>query len=81
MDPLSQRSKEDGAPGNPPELPRNTPPAYVGMGALIGLGAAFGLIIGMLLDNLILGMIAGVAIGTVIGAVVESNRRRPGPGV
>ena len=76
MDPSSQRPKEDGSPGDPPERPRNTPPAYVSMGALIGLGAAFGLIFGMLLDNLVLGMIAGAALGTVAGAVVESNRKR-----
>ena len=50
--------------------------AYLGMGALIGIGAGFGLVLGLLLGNMVLGMLAGASIGTVAGAVLETLRKR-----
>lgn len=47
-----------------------------GMGALIGIGAGFGLILGLLFDNLALGLAIGAGLGTVAGAVVECYRAR-----
>jgi len=76
MEPLSDDSKEARPPGGTPEPPRQTPAAFVSMGALIGIGAALGLIFGLMLDYLVWGLIIGAAIGTVAGAVVEANRRR-----
>lgn len=52
------------------------PSPYLGMGALIGIGAGFGLILGLLLDSMPMGMIVGAGLGTVAGAVVETRRRR-----
>ena len=51
---------------------------YVGMGTLIGLGAALGLLVATMLGSSAIGMglAAGAAAGTVVGAVVESRRAR-----
>jgi len=76
MEPSPDDLKETRPPGGTPEPPRQTPAAFVGMGALIGIGAAIGLIFGLMLDNLVWGLIVGAAIGTVAGAVLETNRRR-----
>jgi len=45
-----------------------------GMGALIGIGAGFGLILGLFFENLALGLAIGAGLGAVAGAVVESQR-------
>ncbi|NLF13090.1 MAG: hypothetical protein GX597_14990 [Anaerolineaceae bacterium] len=76
MEPSPPESKETRPPGGTPEPQRQPPAAFVGMGALIGIGAAIGLIFGLMLDNLVWGLIIGAAIGTVAGAVVEANRRQ-----
>jgi uncharacterized membrane protein len=55
---------------------RRQPPAWLGMGALIGIGAGFGLVLGVLLDNMVMTMLAGAALGTVAGAVVETQRAK-----
>jgi uncharacterized membrane protein len=49
---------------------------YMGMGTLIGLGAALGLIFGTMMNNLVWGLIIGAALGTVIGAIVEAQRKK-----
>ena len=51
------------------------PADFIGMGALIGIGASSGLIFGTMLHNLGLGLAAGTGLGTVAGAVLEANRR------
>lgn len=49
---------------------------YLGMGTLIGLGAAIGILFGLLLDQPAWGMLGGAAAGTVIGAIVEAQRKK-----
>jgi len=51
-------------------------PVWLGMGALIGIGAGFGLVLGTLLQNTVLGMVSGAALGTVAGAIVETQRKK-----
>jgi len=65
----------DPEPQPTPERPRKMSD-YMGMGTLIGLGAALGLLFGTMLDNLVWGLIAGAAAGTVIGAIVEAQRKK-----
>jgi uncharacterized membrane protein len=76
MDPLSPEPPDIRSPEERPQPPHRAPQGYVSMGALIGFGAALGLIFGLALDNLVLGMIIGAALGTVAGAVFESYRKR-----
>ncbi|MGE5551130.1 MAG: hypothetical protein ACM3ZC_11475 [Bacteroidota bacterium] len=67
---------ETGSAAGSSQPPRRTPPAFVGMGASIALGAALGIVIGTILGNFVFGLAAGAALGTVAGAVVESCRKR-----
>jgi uncharacterized membrane protein len=57
------------------DQPEGESSPHLGMGALIGIGAAFGLILGMLFDNLALGLAVGAGLGTVAGAVLETLRK------
>ena len=57
----------DGPPDRMPWLP---------MGALIGIGAGFGLVLGALLGNITLGLAGGAGVGTVAGAIMETRRPR-----
>lgn len=50
--------------------------ASPGMGALIGIGAGFGMVLGIVIGEPVFGMIAGAAVGTVAGAIIETQRRR-----
>ena len=58
-----------------PQNPKRS--SYIGLGALIGLGAGVGLVVGVIVGSIALGLVFGAALGTVVGAVIESNRRKP----
>ena len=45
-------------------------------GAIMALGAAFGLLFGMLLNNTPFGIILSVAIGLLVGALVDILSKR-----
>jgi len=71
-----QTAGPDGMQPEPEARPGAKMSDYLGMGTLIGLGAALGLLFGTMLGSVIWGMLAGAAAGTVIGAIVEAQRAK-----
>jgi hypothetical protein len=71
---VSQNPAPDSEDTQPDEGAAGT--GYVGMGAVIGIGAGIGLVFGTLLDNLALGLACGAGLGVVAGAIIEARRSR-----
>lgn len=49
---------------------------FLGMGTLIGFGAAIGVLLGAIMGNIWLWLSGGAAIGVVVGAIVETAKRK-----
>ncbi len=49
---------------------------FIGVGTVIGLCAAVGVVLGALLDNLVLWLSIGAALGVVLGAITELNKKK-----
>ena len=59
-----------------PEGQKRPRSPYIGMGALIGIGAGIGVAFGAIAGSVALGLAFGAGVGAVAGAVVESYRAR-----
>ena len=55
------------------------PTRFVGMDALIGIGAGVGVVFGVLLDSIAMGLAFGAGSGTVAGVIRASHRRGQWP--
>lgn len=51
-------------------------PDYWGIGTVIGLCAAVGIVLGAILQNVTLGLSAGAGVGVVLGAILEMYKQK-----